>query len=150
VNRIRCVPMHLIGIVLLLGLAVACTATSPAPQTTVPTIAISSESAIQLAIQGCRKPHLVLVGEPEAIKATLMSLAEADQIVSEKGEHTSYSQPTNTTVWLVQIDGLFQRVGGPRLASGSEPTPSPLWTGACLVIVDANKGDVLVIRNLTK
>jgi len=150
VNCIRCVPMHLIGIVLLLGLAVACTATSPAHKTTVPTTAISSESAIQLATRECRKPHLVLIGEPEATKATLMSLAEADQIVSEKGEHTSYPQPMNTTVWLVQIDGLFQRVGGPRLASGSEPTPSPPWTGTCLAIVDANKGDVLIIRDLAK
>lgn len=150
-NRIRCVLMPLIGIVSLLGMAVACTVISPARKTTAPTVvAISSEKAIQLATQECRKPHLVLIGEPKATKATLTSLAEADKMVSEKGEHTSYSQPMNTTVWLVQIDGLFQRVGGPPLANGSEPTPSPPWAGVCLAIVDANKGDVLVIRNQPK
>lgn len=149
-NRIRCVLMHLIGIVSLLGLAVACTVVLPVHKTAVPTVAISSEKAIQLATQECRKPHLELIGEPEATKAALMSLAEADKMVSEKGEHINYSQPMNTIVWLVQVDGLFQRIGGPPLANGLEPTPSPPWVGVCLAIVDANKGDVLVIRNQPK
>ena len=142
---------HAIGLAALITSSAACTVTPP-PTTAIPTVvvAISSQKAIALATEACRIPHLVLVGEPTAAKATLMTLAEADTIVRTSGEQTSYPIPMNANVWLALIDGQFQLIGGPPSAAGAQPTAPPPWAGVCQVILDANTGAALVVRNRPK
>ncbi len=53
----------------------------------------------------------------------------------------------DANVWLALIDGQFQLIGGPPSAAGAQPTSPPPWAGVCQVIVDANTGAALVVRN---
>lgn len=148
-NAIFCRLANVICFAVLLTSSVACTGMPPLRESTIPTVvvAISSQKAIALATEACRIPHLVLVGEPTAAKATLMTLAEADETIRTSGEQTSYPIPMNAKVWLALIDGQFQLIGGPPPAAGVQPTSPPPWVGVCQVIVDADTGAALVVRN---
>jgi hypothetical protein len=132
----------------LLFSSISACASLPAPTTTP---AISRDEAIEIAISGCKTPHLVLVGQPENIRAKLLSLEEADKLTSVDRETTSYGIPMDTSVWLVQMDGQLQLVGGPApvVAEGGQaatPTPpQPNW-GTCIVIVNASSGDLILVR----
>ena len=140
-------------IIIYLLLAAGCSVAFPVatrPPVPTPTLAtaISQDKAIELAIGGCRIPHLVLVGDPENIRTQLMSLGQADQLTRTINETNSYSQPVDTWVWLVKMDGLLQIVGGPpqrQDETAEPPTPPPFW-GTCTVIVDASTGDVITVR----
>jgi hypothetical protein len=108
---------------------------------------ITREKAIQLATGYCKIPHLVLLGEPENVRAKLLTLAEADQQTRTAGSITNYDIPLDTLVWLVQMDGQLQLVGGPPpvITPGSAtPTPPQPFKGICSVILDANSGTLIV------
>ena len=115
------------------------------------TPAISRDKAIEIAISGCKTPHLVLVGQPQNIRTMLLTLEEADKLTNIAGGTTSYGMPMNTRVWFVQMDGPLRLVGGPApvVTEGGQaatPTPSqPSW-GTCTVIVNAGSGDIILVR----
>jgi hypothetical protein len=94
---------------------------------------------------------LVLVGEPKNIRVELMSLEEADKLTREEGETTNYEIPMDTMVWLVQMDGELQLVGGPApvITENSQvatSTPAnPFW-GTCSVILGANSGALISVH----
>ena len=145
--------------VILFGLLTAAGCSAAVPKATRPPVptptlvtAINQDKAIERAIQGCRLPHLVLVGDPENIRAQLMPLGQADQLTRTISETTSYYiQPMDTWVWLVKMDGMLQLVGGPissmELATPAElrPTHQP-FRGTCTVIVDASTGTLISVR----
>ncbi len=139
-------------------LVASCSAPSPnasVPFTETPTMvtAITREKAIELAMGWCLGPHLVLVGEPENVRARLMSLRQAIELTKTLGNANTSSRSLDSRVWLVEMDGLFQLQGGPL------PTGTPIgWTGtaapphtpqpfrgSCTVILDADSGKMIVI-----
>lgn len=136
-------------IFLTFGSGSACTST-PTPTPTQTTI-INRDKAIEIAIGGCKIPHLVLVGTPQNFRTTLLTLEEADKQTREQGETTNYGIPMETIVWLVQMDGQLQLVGGPPTEitkdnRNNTPTPpQPFW-GTCTVILDANSGSLITVR----
>ena len=131
------------------------TISKPIAPSPTPVTSVNYDKAVELAIQGCRLPHLVLVSNPENIRARVVSLEEADQLTKTTGENNSYSIAMNSLVWLVEMDGLFQIIGGPRVTSTPigqtttaviVPTAAP-WKGTCRAILDAKTGAVISIRN---
>jgi hypothetical protein len=133
--------------IIILGLLSAC---NSLPTPTVTSI-ISRDKAIEIAINGCKTPHLVLVGEPKNIHTKLITLEEADKLTSREGETRNYGIPLDTKVWLVQMDGALQLVGGPLPAVTEDsqevtPTPAQPFYGTCSVIIDANSGTVILVR----
>jgi hypothetical protein len=132
--------MHSAKALWLIALLVA-SACAPSPR-------VSSQQAIEDATRECKTPHLVLVGEPQNIRTRLMTLSEAVQLIVTDAGSTSYARPMNTLVWLVQMDGQLQLVGGPLPPGGrsGQPVPTPLsYFGTCSVVVDANTGEAFVI-----
>ena len=133
------------------------TATPTPPPTATPTAVtvVTREKAIELAIGMCRVPHLALVGEPENVRARLMPLRQAVDLTKSLGNGGMFSQSLDSRVWLVEVDGLLQIVGGPMYVL----TPTPIgWTGTiavrpapkpfrgtCTVILDADTGDMLIV-----
>jgi hypothetical protein len=134
-------------LILIFGSTSACTSL---PTPTVTPI-ISSDEAIEIAIDGCKKPRLILVGEPKNIQTKLLTLEAADKLTRIEGETTNYGIPMDTSVWLVQMDGQLQLVGGPApvITEDSQvvtPTPpQPFW-GTCTVILDASSGTLILVR----
>jgi hypothetical protein len=113
------------------------------PPTPTATPNISSDKAIELAIGDCRIPHLVLVGEPTNIHTKLLTLGETG--------FPNDGIPMDTMVWLVQMDGQLQLVGGPAPIASPDgrfytPTPSQPFWGTCTVILDANSGRLYGVR----
>jgi len=146
-------------ILLAFGLITACTATPTPTPTITPTPAavltptVSRDKAIEAAISGCKIPHLVLVGDPQNIRAKLATLEEADQQMRAPGDYTNYGKPSDYPVWLVQMDGELQLIGGPPVLITQDgqliqiaPTSQPFW-GTCNAIVDAVTGSVIAIYN---
>ena len=125
----------------------ACTSSPTQSETPI----ISSDKAIEIAVGGCKIPHLVLVGEPHNIQTKLLTLEEADKLTGAEGETTNYGIPMDTKVWLVQMDGQLQLVGGPvaivtedsRVVTQTPPKP---FEGTCSVIIHASSGSIIVIR----
>lgn len=135
---------------LLTGLIFAC-APSPAP---IPTATPDRrrEKAIETATGGCRRPHLVLVGEPQNIKSKLATLRESEELPWDWGETPQDGMSTDTMVWLVQMEGQMQLVGGPeptkaRDTLATTPVSSQPFWGTCAVVLDANSGKIMSIRN---
>jgi hypothetical protein len=62
-----------------------------------------------------------------------------------------YGISISSWVWLVKMDGELQLIGGPfpaiiESSQTSTPTPPlPFW-GTCTVILDANSGEIIVVR----
>jgi len=143
-------------ILLTFGLITACTST-PTPTPTpdaVLTPTVSRDKAIEAAISGCKIPHLVLVGDPQNIRAKLATLEEADQQMRAPGDYTNYSKPSDYPVWLVQMDGQLLLIGGPLPVITKDgqliavtPTQSQPYRGTCMVIVDALTGQVIEVSN---
>ena len=135
------------AIILIFSSISACT--SPQTQTATPTI--SRDKAIEIAIGGCKIPHLVLIGEPRNIQAKLLTLEDADKSTGVERETTNYGIPMDTKVWLVQMDGQLQIVGGPptiipeESEKATSTPPQPFW-GTCTVILDANSGRLISTR----
>jgi hypothetical protein len=70
------------------------------------------------------------------------------------GEYTHYDQPPDYPVWLVQMDGQLQLVGGPLAVITKDgqliavtPTPSQPYWGTCTVFIDALSGSVIAVYN---
>ena len=115
---------------------------------------VSYSQALEYGVQGCRVPHRPLVGEPENLRAKLLTLQEADEITKLPGEWTSYDLPMETLVWVVEMEGYFQLIGGPA------PTQTPLgqtttavivptaapWRDTCTAIIRADTGFVIGVR----
>jgi hypothetical protein len=147
VKTVQSIALFVSVLPLIFGSISACTS-SPTPS--VPPI-ISGDRAIEIAISGCKSPHLILVGEPQNIHAKLLTLEEADKLTKVEGETTNYGIPMDTRVWLVQMDGQLQLVGGPApvITEDSQvatPTPpQPIW-GTCTVILDADSGAIILVR----
>ncbi len=155
-SRKRCTAI----LILQLLLVASCSAPLPSPNAPVPltekptaTTAITRVKAIELAIGWCRVPHLVLVGEPENIRARLMSLRQAIDLTKSLGNANTFSRSLDSRVWLVELDGLFQLQGGPvpiatligSTGTAAAPlTPQP-FRGSCAVILDADSGEMIVI-----
>jgi hypothetical protein len=145
IKTAQCISLFVLT--LIFGSISAC-ATSPTP-TASPTI--SSDKAIEIAIGACKTPHLVLIGQPQNIQTKLLTLEEADKVTRVDGETTSYGMPMDTRVWLVQMDGQLQLVGGPAPVVSEDsqvatPTPpQPFW-GTCSVIMDAQSGVIILVR----
>jgi addiction module HigA family antidote len=145
-------------IAILLLMAVFCVAfTSCVPLPSVgmylstATPAINRDQAIEIAIGGCKIPHLVLVGEPTNIRTKLMTLAQADEQTRAAGETTNYDIPMDTLVWMVQMDGNLQLVGGPAPPVSPDgryntPTPAQPFWGTCTAVLDAITGRLIFIR----
>jgi hypothetical protein len=145
IKTAQCISLFVLT--LIFGSISAC-ATLPTPTATP---IINRDKAIETAISGCKTPHLVLVGEPQNIHATLMNLAEADKLTRIEGETTSYGIPMNTQVWLVQMEGELQLVGGPAPAVTRDSQvitpapPQPFWD-TCTVVIDAGSGAIIFVR----
>ncbi len=100
-------------VMVLVALTTACgTPVSPTlvPATPTPTPAparpITRERAIAVAIQACALPDMALVSEAQNVRAQLTTLDQAAESA------TGYDRPLSTTVWLVQMDGQLQLIGG--------------------------------------
>jgi hypothetical protein len=136
-----------------LGLITACTIRrSPTPVPT-PTPSINVDQAIEAAISACKTPHLVLIGEPQNIRPKLTTLEEADKfVISQGGTTSNYGIPMNSQVWMVQMDGQLQPVGGPPTEINNDsrlstPTPpQPFW-GTCTAVIDARSGKLIFVLN---
>jgi len=147
-------PFVLGVLLFLLGWTSACTTPTPPPvpaPSPTPTTEISREKAIETATAGCQTPRLVLIGDPQNIRAELMTLEEADGLLREPGESNTYAIPMDRLVWLVQMDGTLQLIGGPAPIDEEgnrvvNPTPRPPSWGTCTVILDATSGDRLSIH----
>jgi hypothetical protein len=136
-------PYPIAFLCFLSGLLSACTSL-PAPK-------ISKDKAIEIAIDACKIPHLVLVSEPKNIRTKLTTLGEADKLTGAVGETDSYLHPLDTRVWLIQMDGQLQIVGGhppaPNEAGqAATPTPTQPFWGTCTVVLDANSGELIFTR----
>jgi hypothetical protein len=131
---------------LIASLIAACT--SPPSPTATPYI--SRDKAIEIVIGGCRTPHLVLVGEPKNIRAklTTLKLSEESPIDWEEPANRALST-TDPVIWLVQMDGQLQLVGGPPPITkdgqiATETPQQPSW-GTCTVRLDAISGEIIDI-----
>jgi len=146
-KTMKLISLLVFGLFLIFALISACT--SPPTRTAVP--AILSDKSIEIATGACKLPHLVLLGEPKNIHTNLLTLEDADKLTRDEGETTNYGIPMDTMVWLVQMDGQLQLVGGPApvIMEDSQvatPTsPQPFW-GTCTVILDANSGALIRVR----
>jgi hypothetical protein len=114
--------------------------------------AVSNQQAIAIATRACRTPHLILVGEPKNIRAQLITLSEADKLIMAGAGSTNYERPMSTIIWLVQMDGRLELVGGPPppntpLGQSAIQTPSPSRFGTCSVFIDAKTGDPFFVHN---
>jgi hypothetical protein len=133
--------------------ATACAlAPIPATSSATPPTPITRERAIDIATQACRIPHLVLVGAPRNVRAQLVTLDEANQLTSSDGTLTSPGLSPGSLVWLVQMDGQFQLVGGPAplptpAAQSATAAPPQPFEGTCTVLVDANTGKFIKVRD---
>lgn len=152
--QIRTTPLFLFFTVvsLIFGFISACTSMPTSTPTSSPTPMIDREKATELAINACKIPHLVLVGDPTNIRAILLSLAEADQLTKVEGETTNYGKPMDTKVWLIQMNGQLQLVGGPQPvitldSQTTTPTPPPPFFGTCIAVLDASSGDLVFVRD---
>ncbi len=115
-----------------------------------PLVPITKTRAVEIATRECKTPHLVMVSEPQNIRATLLTLKDADPIFGEGS--TSYGLTMTTPVWLVQMDGDMQQLGGPRppdtpVGQLATATPPPVFHGTCSVVIHASTGDVLSRRD---
>ncbi len=145
--------MKIISFFIAIVLITACTGRrSPTPMaTTSPSITV--DDAIKTAISACKTPHLVLIGEPQNIRPKLTTLEEADKfVISQGGTTSNYGIPMSSQVWMVQMDGQLQLVGGPLPVATDEsgistPNPSkPAW-GTCTAVINANSGDLIFVLN---
>ncbi len=130
----------------------ACTSLPTSTPTSSPAPMIDREKAIELAISDCKTPHLVLIGDATNIRATLLSLEEADTLTKVEGETTTYGKPMDTQVWFVQMDGQLQLVGGPQPVitldrQTGTPTPPQPFFGTCIAVIDASSGDHIFVRD---
>jgi hypothetical protein len=148
---------HLIFIFCFVSVAIilltACTLTLTPTSTPTITPMVSVDKAIQIAIEGCKIPHLVLIGEPQNIRTKLSTLEEADRLAQTEGETSSnFGIPMDSQVWQVQLDGQLQIVGGPPTESLNDsqlPTstpPKPFW-GTCTAVVNATTGSIIFVHN---
>jgi hypothetical protein len=136
-----------------LGLITACTTyRSPTPVPT-PTPSISVDQAIEAAIGACKIPHRILIGEPQNIRSKLTTLDEANKFALSIGETTAnFGIPMDSQVWMVQMDGQLQPVGGPPTEINNDsrlstPTqPQPFW-GTCTAVIDARSGKLIFVLN---
>lgn len=152
--QLRMAPLFLLIAVLALifGSMSACSSSPPATTSSTPMPLISREKAIEFAINGCKHPHLVLIGDPVNIQTKQMTLEEADKLTRAEGETTNYEEPLDTKVWFVQMDGQLQLVGGPQpiITPDSQtgtPTPPPPFFGTCIAVLDASSGDLIFVRD---
>jgi hypothetical protein len=142
----------LLSVLFLSGYFVACISRPTLTPTPTPTANIDREKAIELAIRACKRPHLVLVGEPSNIRAELLSLSDADRMTKTEEETTNFDISKETGVWLVQMDGLLQLVGGPAPEisaddqTAAEATLQP-FQGTCSAALDASSGDLIFVRD---
>jgi len=130
-------------IVVLVSLTACTDQTKPTTDET-----INQDIAIQAAIGYCKMPRLELVGDPQNIRAKLLTLEEAYQSIRSEGETTNFDLPMDTKVWLVQMDGQLQLVGGPLPVQSTNtpaitPTPSQPFWGTCSVILDGKSGSLI-------
>jgi hypothetical protein len=144
------VGVNAVVVVSLIGWSRTMNSALPAPTATAGTT-ISRDKSIEIATMACRVPHMVLMGEPRNIRAQLVTLGEADQLTRSSGEYTNYDQPLNTLVWLVQMDGTLQLVGGPATMPAPPgvltATPPQPFEGTCSVLINANIGDWIGVRD---
>ncbi|HVN55996.1 MAG TPA: hypothetical protein VMT46_16805 [Anaerolineaceae bacterium] len=131
-------------------LCLVATACQPTPEPT-PSPKIPESTAVEIAKGACKEPHLVMMGEPKNIRFQLLTLGEADRLTKSENETTFNTQTLDTKVWLVQMDGELQLVGGPAPVpsidpSAPTPTPPQPFQGTCSVILDATSGSVIVVR----
>ncbi|HEY3344250.1 MAG TPA: hypothetical protein VGJ97_04950 [Anaerolineaceae bacterium] len=127
--------------------AISACAPSPTPA---PAPKIERAKAIEIATGGCSLGHLHLVSQPENITARLMSLQDVEDLFRRPGDVTHYTQPMDTSVWLVQMEGDMLVVGGPLPVSPDgrleTPTPAQPFRGTCAVTLDADTGDIIEVR----
>jgi hypothetical protein len=151
----RLSSLRLVFTALMAALIVVLSACEPvsSPALTTPTAppVINRDKAIEIAIGGCKIPHLVLVGEPKNIQAKLLTLDEAYKLTREEGSTTNFGIPMDTSVWMVQMDGQLQLMGGPAPVASPDgrfntPTPSQPFWGTCIAVLDANSGKIIFIR----
>jgi hypothetical protein len=114
--------------------------------------AVSNQEAIEIATRACKTPHLILVGEPQNIRTQLITLREADKLIMAGAGSTNYERPMSTRVWLVQMDGRLELVGGPPppntpLGQSAIQTPSPSRFGTCSVFIDARTGVAFFVHD---
>ena len=95
--------------------------------TPTPVTAITRERAIEIAVQGCRMFHMVLVGEPRNIRAQLLAPSR---------------------VWQVQLDGLLQLIGGPAPDPATTALPPTPFQGTCTALLDATTGELSQISDV--
>lgn len=145
--NLKTIFLFCVSIGLTIALAGCSAVTSTPTVTAIATPAVSRDKAIELATAECKKGHLVLVGNPATAEAALMTLGEADAAVRSAGETTNYGLPAASKVWLVQLTGSFQVIGGPQGLLGASPTTSPPQTRFCKVIVEADKEHALGVHN---
>ena len=141
------------AILFALGLITACSVQRSSKQMPTTTPTIGANQAIETAISVCKTPHLVLIGEPHNIRSKLTTLEEADQYATSNGGTTSnYGIPMDSQVWIIQMDGQLQLIGGPPPAAAndnrlSSPTSSlPTW-GTCTAVIDARSGKPIFEHN---
>jgi hypothetical protein len=104
------------------GTTVSLTQTPDRPTAT-PATPITRAQAIDIASLACRIPHLVLVGTPRNIRAQLVTLDQANQLTSSGGTLARPGLSSGSPVWLVQMDGQLQLVGGPLPIRRTQPSP---------------------------
>ena len=115
---------------------------SPSPQF------ISEQKAIERAGPNCGNSHLRPLQTPSNVRAQLMSIKKAEEY-SGIQINCQCSDSTNVTVWIVEMDGMWQLQSGPEptaTAIGQSNTPIPTRTpapSACYLIVNAITGSPL-------
>ncbi len=116
-----------------------------AAPTATPTTPVTRERAIDLATHGCWDFHLALVGAPRNIRAQLVTLAEANQLTSSGGALTDPGLSPGSLVWLVQMDGHAQIVGGVNPTPGGLDLPATPRSieATCAISIDAQTGNVV-------
>ena len=144
-----------VWLVIVLAMLCSCSIAQTAQPTATPSASVTSspqfiseQKAIELVGPNCGSPHLRPLQPPSNIRAQLMSMNKAEEYI---GMHINCqcSDPTNVTVWIVEMDGIWQLVGGPAplpTATGqiATSTPAPTLTfNTCYTIINAATGNLV-------
>ena len=123
----------------------ACNAGSPfaspiqSPLTTPLSLAVSDETrAIEIGKTGCSVSRSVQDEAPYNIRAQLLPLSEADKLVNDSGSKSSYNLPSDTLVWVVQMQGKWHTEGGPLPTRA--PNEAIVYYTQCSVLINAQTG----------
>ena len=101
----------------------------------------TEKKAFAVARIACNSLHSMEIEPPKNISAVLISVDEANRMLGYNIIHPSLVG--SSKVWLVELNGRWQLLGGPAPvietpATPNLPAPAPELWNVCKVVIDSN------------